>query len=815
MRQVVINTDEEDAARIKDFTSLLLPIRNEQTRAILLFLRRSFAEYIFAAARGLGMLEAEWAWIVTEQALPASNIPQGVIGARLLRASEMDHVADAVRVATQGILSMMRAYPDAMRSLRSVSVCREDPLQIQSSPGNDNLVYDWNEYASKLYNHMLQVNFTDGRTGPIEFDTNGDRVRPMYEIVNAQLVADPSNAAKSSFGFQRPELVPVGLYGLPQPTPTHWYSSFPYPNLLLINMSALIWPSNSVVRRRQLVCIQRDPDGRCRQTEKQTVPAAPMSFKKKTHLKVVTAISVPFVHARPKPPDRKCNESIDPWLPKMEVECTHTDPLTGVIKRFCCYGFCVDLLRLLANRTGLEVNPTPFAYELHLVGDGQIGEEVVENDTRSWTGVVGEILTGVADLAVGPVAITPERAARVEFSKPFKYLGLTILVKRERAKSNLGSFLQPFENTLWVLVALSVHAVAWVLYLLDRFSPFGAVRPTRVMTSGSPDRAQLSEPPPEAAWNGRPKVALNPITPQSEYSVSSSVEFEEGLTLTSAIYFAWGVLLNSGIGEGTPRSFSARALGMVWAGFAMIIGASYTANLAAFLVLDRPESSISDIDDMRLRAPQKDFPFATVRGSPVEMYFKRQTEYATMYRVMESHNYQSAEEAVEAVKAGTLKAFIWDSARLNYEAAMHCDLVTAGEVFGRSGYGLAMKKGNPWLEELSQAVLNFHERGIMEKLDSRWIDVDSAGCAHTESSPATLELTNMAGVFIMIGMGIATGMLITLVEIACNHRRRLEQRNSRLAVDAISRWRVNVKERRLKELTADSQYGKDPSISSL
>ena len=52
--------------------------------------------------------------------------------------------------------------------------------------------------------------------------------------------------------------------------------------------------------------------------------------------------------------------------------------------------------------------------------------------------------------------------------------------------------------------------------------------------------------------------------------------------------------------EGTPRSFSARVLGMVWAGFAMIIVASYTANLAAFLVLDRPEASISGIDDARV-----------------------------------------------------------------------------------------------------------------------------------------------------------------------------------------------------------------------
>ena len=51
---------------------------------------------------------------------------------------------------------------------------------------------------------------------------------------------------------------------------------------------------------------------------------------------------------------------------------------------------------------------------------------------------------------------------------------------------------------------------------------------------------------------------------------------------------------------GTPKSVSARVLGMVWSGFAMIIVASYTANLAAFLVLDKPEASISGIDDPRV-----------------------------------------------------------------------------------------------------------------------------------------------------------------------------------------------------------------------
>lgn len=49
---------------------------------------------------------------------------------------------------------------------------------------------------------------------------------------------------------------------------------------------------------------------------------------------------------------------------------------------------------------------------------------------------------------------------------------------------------------------------------------------------------------------------------------------------------------------------------MVWAGFAMIIVASYTANLAAFLVLDRPEERITGINDPRVRRCRAPLSFA-------------------------------------------------------------------------------------------------------------------------------------------------------------------------------------------------------------
>ncbi len=74
------------------------------------------------------------------------------------------------------------------------------------------------------------------------------------------------------------------------------------------------------------------------------------------------------------------------------------------------------------------------------------------------------------------------------------------------------------------MVLLSVHVVAVVLYLLDRFSPFGRFR-------FSP--RQRPEP-----GNG-PEIEVNTE--------------EDALNLSRALWFTWGILLNSGIGEGSKE----------------------------------------------------------------------------------------------------------------------------------------------------------------------------------------------------------------------------------------------------------------------
>ena len=38
-----------------------------------------------------------------------------------------------------------------------------------------------------------------------------------------------------------------------------------------------------------------------------------------------------------------------------------------------------------------------------------------------------------------------------------------------------------------------------------------------------------------------------------------------------------------------------------------------------------------------------------------------------------------------------------------------CDLITAGELFGRSGYGVGLQKHSPWADKITLAILDYHE----------------------------------------------------------------------------------------------------------
>lgn len=66
------------------------------------------------------------------------------------------------------------------------------------------------------------------------------------------------------------------------------------------------------------------------------------------------------------------------------------------------------------------------------VSSGVAPLQVNNSNKKEWNGMMGELLGGLADMIVAPLTINNERAQYIEFSKPFKYQGLTILVKKVR-----------------------------------------------------------------------------------------------------------------------------------------------------------------------------------------------------------------------------------------------------------------------------------------------------------------------------------------------------------------------------------------------
>ena len=60
-------------------------------------------------------------------------------------------------------------------------------------------------------------------------------------------------------------------------------------------------------------------------------------------------------------------------------------------------------------------------------------------------------------------------------------------------------------------------------------------------------------------------------------------------------------------------------------------------------------------------------------------------------------------------------------------------------------YVLSFHQGSPWSNAISLAILNFHESGVMEELETTWIDTKK--CDEQSNSPATLGLNHMLGVY--------------------------------------------------------------------
>ncbi|KAG8178271.1 hypothetical protein JTE90_015682 [Oedothorax gibbosus] len=104
-----------------------------------------------------------------------------------------------------------------------------------------------------------------------------------------------------------------------------------------------------------------------------------------------------------------------------------------------------------------------FDYEVIIPDRGTWGDMV----NGTWTGVVGMVHRGYADIAIGKTSITYERTTVVDYSHPYDIEHLTFATNIPGHLPKTDSFLMPFDATIWsaVLVMFIVFAIAFKIIL--------------------------------------------------------------------------------------------------------------------------------------------------------------------------------------------------------------------------------------------------------------------------------------------------------------------------------------------------------------
>ncbi|XP_078241743.1 glutamate receptor 1 isoform X5 [Pogona vitticeps] len=397
-------------------------------------------------------------------------------------------------------------------------------------------------------------------------------------------------------------------------------------------------------------------------------------------------------------------------------------------------GYCVELAAEIAKHVG-------YNYSLQIVKDGKYGAQ--DPETKLWNGMVGELVYGRADVAVAPLTITLVREQVIDFSKPFMSLGISIMIKKpQKSKPGVFSFLDPLAYEIWMCIVFAYIGVSVVLFLVSRFSPYEW------------HNEELEE--------GREQPANGQT---NEFGIFNS------------LWFSLGAFMQQGC-DISPRSLSGRIVGGVWWFFTLIIISSYTANLAAFLTVERMVSPIESAEDL---AKQTEIAYGTLDAGSTKEFFKRSkiAVFEKMWTYMKSAEpsvfVPTTEEGMKRVRRSKGKyAYLLESTMNEYiEQRKPCDTMKVGGNLDSKGYGIATPKGSPLRGPVNLAVLKLSEQGVLDKLKSKWwYDKGECGSKDSGSKDKTsaLSLSNVAGVFYILIGGLGLAMLVALIEFCYKSR---------------------------------------------
>lgn len=247
-------------------------------------------------------------------------------------------------------------------------------------------------------------------------------------------------------------------------------------------------------------------------------------------------------------------------------------------------------------------------------------------------------------------------------------LGIGILFKLPSTMpTRLFSFMSPLDIDIWLYVLAAYILVSVTMFIVARFSP--------------------------NEWR-----LTHPCAAAMDLGTNSNLDgkLENQFSMANSFWFTIVTLMHQGC-DLNPKAASTRIIGAIWWFFTLILVSSYTANLAAFLTVERMITPIQSVEDL---AAQSRIQYGTLEsGSTMTFFRDSQIEtYQKMWRFMENRPMvfvKTYDEGVERVIEGNY-AFLMESTMLDYMVQRNCNLTQIGGLLDSKGYGIATPIGNPF-----------------------------------------------------------------------------------------------------------------------
>lgn len=280
-------------------------------------------------------------------------------------------------------------------------------------------------------------------------------------------------------------------------------------------------------------------------------------FKERNTYMIVTKVAPPFVvRQTPYTDDGRCFSK----HPCLQVHTSDHQVLKQIMlnyqsdgessalnyTKYCCSGLSIDLMEKLA--ADLDFN-----FMFFFASDNEYG--TITNG--SWSGMMGYMVDGAMDMMIGSFGITDSKLRYVDFTEPYYYSGFSMVSVAIERNTSMTAFLEPFSITVWLCIFLFATVTAIATSLFEWNSPFG----------------------------------LNPWGRKRK----------RNYTLGSGINMVYSVLFGHTISTKPPKCWPSKVLQNSWAGLAIFIVASYTANLAAFLAGRSQTVLLHSIFDTKVR----------------------------------------------------------------------------------------------------------------------------------------------------------------------------------------------------------------------